>query len=848
MNISLSEWEKKYSLSPEEDALLSSIVSTQETDPEPQKSLRGPQKEKTDHTIHVRLPKALISGLGRSETALEELSLLRKMESESRESVGEMESMIMMKNSVVESIDKMYSESSSLLAKHKLLVLLSHEVEGVYKYCLTEEKIFYYNSLVRRFNAEENSDEQTLESVVELVRYSAEGELFFQMNQHLVESTYQHGQWKKIRDILADTVIRKCAQQIRHVYSRILPPREDGLVGLETKLVLRAGKEYLVNTAKLLRVARFNPVMMLALQEVTFENGGSLATEEEGLQEATSEVESNTKYIVSLLRHIRQHNSSIHSNIKYGEMIQFILNNKKNTNSSWLEPVYRRMTISHRNKEIGTEEFLDRCLSFTLLHIYCDYSDYTRTIYSNDPTRMRYDESYRQYLQEVCDSVSSLVFPVLTQEKNSDSIYRIHDILSVYITLPIQVSLEGVEVQPHSRQALDLLVMMEGLERGENDVLGLFKGEVFCYFYSLFKMFVEAVVKIYKIHVHTISHQIYSHNILKYGNGAGKEVFLHSHKNLLQNIVESELAITEVKKSPGKSSKTQEPQNIDEKSAIESAKESLLEKTIPVEPSPNLKDLYFRPIVVCTYICKNTHKRIPPSQHSSLSYDSISSTIKLLLDTSNTLDNLTYRHMFILKNMLYLYTSLFNNDVSLTYTTLTYDAHQYNIDIDANVLRLIDYIVNLAVQTSADPLALFLDSPAPNTATLAEVSQAVDIKIKTTIEDIVCRLAYYGDQRCEAVYKNHVVYRFIDRACDKLYRYKVESSRLITGSDVYKGTIFEDVNNYKIDLYEYIDRLLVYLSSTRPSKDCPGGSNSSSKPLLLSFPRLVLLPFLVVLH
>jgi len=79
---------------------------------------------------------------------------LEEIRGDCKKMVERVDEIVTMKKSIVEKIDNVYAESSSLIKKQKLLLVFSQEIETIFKHFLTNERVFYFNNLLKISSSE----------------------------------------------------------------------------------------------------------------------------------------------------------------------------------------------------------------------------------------------------------------------------------------------------------------------------------------------------------------------------------------------------------------------------------------------------------------------------------------------------------------------------------------------------------------------------------------------------------------------------------------------------------------------------------------------------------------------
>ena len=80
--------------------------------------------------------------------------------------LSRMDEMMGLKQSLVAKIDSVYSESSALIKKQRLLLVFAAEVEAICRHFLSQERVFHYNNLLKQ-TASESLSRSNIETVLE---------------------------------------------------------------------------------------------------------------------------------------------------------------------------------------------------------------------------------------------------------------------------------------------------------------------------------------------------------------------------------------------------------------------------------------------------------------------------------------------------------------------------------------------------------------------------------------------------------------------------------------------------------------------------------------------------------
>jgi hypothetical protein len=175
INISLVSWEKTYALDEHETDFLQSLaqmsgiikVNKEETTGNGMASNSGPKEPKKMKISMDRLTESSLEGLQvRREEIREEIRSLEGAKKKGEHMVAKLGAIMELKKELVENIDTVFSESSALLKKQRLLMLFSNEVDCIFKHFLINERVFYYNNMLK-MSASESLSRSNIDSILE---------------------------------------------------------------------------------------------------------------------------------------------------------------------------------------------------------------------------------------------------------------------------------------------------------------------------------------------------------------------------------------------------------------------------------------------------------------------------------------------------------------------------------------------------------------------------------------------------------------------------------------------------------------------------------------------------------
>jgi hypothetical protein len=379
-------------------------------------------------------------------------------------------------------------------------------------------------------------------------------------------------------------------------------------------------------------------------------------------------------------------------------------------------------------------------------------------------------------------------------------------------------------------------------------VRNLFQDELFCYFYSLFKLFIDQLMKDYRQNLHYFAQNIYSQAFL----GFDKSSFTSSHPL----------------KIPVKSDKAQYERFLKEKH----------------------NNTYFRLITLTKYLLENCWKKINQQQFQKLAYESVSNTLKHLFECAQFFQNSFDSSLFIIKNLVELYnflqnnldttetliklnemnfspkndslTSLFKGKIDLeTLSGVFYELMpkmtEYSIDLKANICKAIDLIFekNLeifsvlvckslveymnrvrTIQSKRESWEAILKTVDPadkgqvgrvegslkeleegygslmGAETIKQVYQSFASTIGEIFEMMVDKLNCYADQNTQAIFKDKFLPYLVDSTMNLLHSFYIEVSKNYR-SNFYDEFMFKDTSKWREDLISLIQINLTQASS-----------------------------------
>jgi hypothetical protein len=175
INISLVSWEKTYALDEQETEFLQSLaqmsgiikVNKEETQNNETLANSDPKEPKKMKIYMDKVTETSLADLQiRKEEIREEIRSLEGAKKKGELMVSKLGTIMELKKELVENIDTVFSESSALLKKQRLLMLFSNEVDSIFKHFLINEQVFYYNNMLK-MSASESLSRSNIDTILE---------------------------------------------------------------------------------------------------------------------------------------------------------------------------------------------------------------------------------------------------------------------------------------------------------------------------------------------------------------------------------------------------------------------------------------------------------------------------------------------------------------------------------------------------------------------------------------------------------------------------------------------------------------------------------------------------------
>lgn len=164
VSVSMAEWERTYALTDSELTLLDDVR------PEVGglKKAEVDESDPIDESYAVEVPEEMVSReeLKNKERLRSRIQTLEGVKKDCNKMIERMDEIVEMKQTLVDRIDTIYAESSHLIKKQKLLHIISSEVENIFKHFLTQERVFYYNSMLK-MSASDQLSRSNIDSLLE---------------------------------------------------------------------------------------------------------------------------------------------------------------------------------------------------------------------------------------------------------------------------------------------------------------------------------------------------------------------------------------------------------------------------------------------------------------------------------------------------------------------------------------------------------------------------------------------------------------------------------------------------------------------------------------------------------
>lgn len=460
------------------------------------------------------------------------------------------------------------------------------------------------------------------------------------MHPQFVGAESQSANWKKIKEILSEAIIRKCATQTRVIFIEMSKTRvymtDISEVHLEQIANNENESEFKVDIKSVLLLACLHPTLLGKLPLLSINSKPlSEVLSSESLTDTFPYMKSSKQLaeMCKLISHLQKllaenivfvqglmgditrikKEGSLSSQI-YDDMIVFILNIKKEINGQIIKDTVQELVGRCKSKKITLNLFLQEALAYMLLFSFGEFWDYSTCLYQTDKNKesnmllLRSDDRFRTYMQTLLSEVQQIIFPIVVAEKGSDMLFSCYSILNELSTLPVvpkdqAIALSGPIELVFKTIELFLPFKLDSLH-------DLFEDQRFCYFYSLFKQAVDSMVRDYRVTLASIAQSVYLQVIERFD----KSTFVKTHLIKLEGL----------------------------------------------DPATS-KETFFRPIKVTLYLLENCKKKIGTADLQKLAYDCIAGSTKLLFECSQMLPNQIDSCLFIVKNLMSLYVFLETN-------------------------------------------------------------------------------------------------------------------------------------------------------------------------------------------
>lgn len=457
------------------------------------------------------------------------------------------------------------------------------------------------------------------------------------MHPQFVGAESQAANWKKIKEILSEAIIRKCASQTRVIFVEMSKTRVN-LTDISESHIEKIsntenGAEFEVDIKSVLLLACLHPTLLgklphffigdLSLAQVlssdtlevkfpytkTSKQLGGMCRLISHLQKSLAE---NISFVQGLMGDITRikKEGSLSSQI-YDDMIVFILNVKKEINGQIIKDTVQELVGKCKAKKLTLNIFLQESLALLLLFSFGEFWDYSTCLYQTDKNResnmllLRSDDRFRTYMQTLLLEVQQIIFPVVVAEKGSDMLFGSYSILNELSTLPVIPKDQQITLSTPIGLVFKTIELY--LPFKLNSLHDLFEDQMFCYFYSLFKQAIDCMVRDYRVTLASVAQSVYLQVIERFD----KYSFTNGH-----------------------------PVNFE------------------AADLDTLKATYFRPIKVTLYLLENCRKKIGTADLQKLAYDCIAGSTKLLFECSQMLPDQIDSCLFIVKNLMSLYVFL----------------------------------------------------------------------------------------------------------------------------------------------------------------------------------------------
>lgn len=205
----------------------------------------------------------------------------------------------------------------------------------------------------------------------------------------------------------------------------------------------------------------------------------------------------------------------------YDELISFWFSFKLTTIEASISKICGTFNKLASQKDLSLPDYVNELCSYALVISFGEFWDFASFLYrtETDPSSpqqqrprlpngaksgldsglqkkikisfLRSNTQFQEYMTKLLEFFSSEMMRQVMIERQMEIVYSCHSILKELSTLPVKPVSSEPEIDPTVRKSFEMIIALVDFQASQ--ISDLFKDELFCYFYSLFKQFVDDV-------------------------------------------------------------------------------------------------------------------------------------------------------------------------------------------------------------------------------------------------------------------------------------------------------------------------------------------------------------------
>lgn len=493
----------------------------------------------------------------------------------------------------------------------------------------------------------------------------------------------------------------------------------------------------------------------------------------------------------------------------YDDLVEFWFTFKFTTIEKSLRNISHIYNEHAKSKKLHLTEYVQEMVSYAMMISFGEFWDFSSFLYriegfeSGDKVgviHLRTNELFQSHMDKIFAIFAGEMMRQVMVETDMEAVYTCHNLLKELSTLPVKPKDVPLNVGESLMLSFDLILTFVSFN--SEGVEGLFNDELFCFYYSIYKRFIDEIKRDLHERIIHLSELVVDQ---LFKNFQPKE-FLQSHPLEIPSMSET--------------SKYQE------------------------FVSAGHSELFLRQVRVARYLLKNTKLKVKQMELSQLAFDLVSFSLKSIFECSQHYKDSFDASLFVIKNVLYLYSTLeeefYEHGGIVTLAQMSYSPSSstlssfmtgnfdlasigklfldllpkmstYSVDLRDNLSKVVKHILekNLQLYTYkiAEELIKALDDPSPHPESVKLIYESFPSKIIVNLEEMISKLSAFTDHRTHEIYRDKFFKTLEDTLIEMMHKFKIQAAKKLS-VDQYKQLGLEnDVNISKIiqDLVE--DRL-----------------------------------------